>query len=59
LVLRGLVGSLDGKKLIRGMVGGEGGKALELGIALAEDFLSRGADDILREIYEGEIAPEL
>ena len=59
LVLRGLVGSLDGRKLIKGMVGGEAGKALELGIALAENLLSRGAYDILREIYEGGIPPQL
>lgn len=59
LALRGLVGSLDGRKLIKGMMEGEAGKALELGIALAEDLLSRGADEILREIYEGEIAREL
>jgi hydroxymethylbilane synthase len=59
LVLRGLVGSLDGRKLIKGMMEGEAGKALELGMALAENLLSRGADEILREIYEGEIAREL
>jgi len=55
LVLRGLVGSL----VIKGMMEGEAGKALELGMALAENLLSRGADEILREIYEGEIAREL
>jgi hydroxymethylbilane synthase len=59
LVLRGLVGSLDGRKLIKGMMEGEAGKALELGMALAENLLSRGANEILREIYEGEIAREL
>ena len=59
LVLRGLVGSLDGRKLIKGMMEGEAGKALELGMALAENLLSRGADEILKEIYEGEIAREL
>jgi hydroxymethylbilane synthase len=59
LVLKGLVGSLDGRKLIKGMMEGEAGKALGLGISLAKDLLSQGADEILREIYEGEIAPEL
>ncbi len=59
LILRGLVGSLDGRKLIKGTVEGEMGKAVELGIALAEDLLSRGANEILREIYEGEIAHAL
>ena len=52
LVLRGLVGTLDGRKLIKGAIEGEMGKAEELGMALAEDLLSRGADEILREIYE-------
>jgi len=52
LVLRGLVGTLDGRKLIKGAIEGEMGKAEELGMALAENLLSRGADEILREIYE-------
>jgi hydroxymethylbilane synthase len=56
LVLRGLVGTLDGRKLIKGAVEGETGKAEEVGTALAEDLLSRGGDEILREIYEREIA---
>jgi hydroxymethylbilane synthase len=56
LVLKGLVGTLDGKKLIKGAIEGEMGKAEELGMALAEDLLSRGADEILRGIYEKEIA---
>ena len=59
LVLRGLVGTLDGRKLIKGTIEGEMGKAEELGMALAENLLSRGADEILREIYEGEIARAL
>lgn len=59
LVLRGLVGSLDGRKLIKDMMEAEAGKALELGNALAENLLSRGADEILREIYQGEIGREL
>ncbi len=59
LVLRGLVGSLDGRKLIKGAIEGEMGRAEELGMALAENLLSQGADEILREIYEGEIAHEL
>jgi hydroxymethylbilane synthase len=59
LVLRGLVGSLDGRKLIKGAIEGEMGRAEELGMALAEDLLSRGADEILKEIYEREIARAL
>jgi hydroxymethylbilane synthase len=56
LVLRGLVGTLDGRKLIKGTIEGEMGRAEELGMALAENLLSRGADEILRGIYEKEIA---
>ncbi len=59
LALRGLVGTLDGRKLIKGALEGEKGKAEELGMALAEDLLSRGADEVLREIYEREIARAL
>jgi hydroxymethylbilane synthase len=59
LVLRGLVGTLDGRKLIKGAVEGETGKAEEVGTALAEDLLSRGGDEILREIYERELARAL
>jgi hydroxymethylbilane synthase len=59
LVLRGLVGTLDGRKLIKGAVEGKTGKAEEVGTALAEDLLSRGGDEILREIYERELARAL
>ena len=59
LVLKGLVGTLDGRKLIKGAIEGEMGRAEELGTALAENLLSRGADEILREIYEEEIARAL
>lgn len=59
LILKGLVGTLDGRKLIKGEIEGEMGKAEELGMALAENLLSRGADEILREIYGREIARAL
>jgi hydroxymethylbilane synthase len=55
LKLRGLVGTLDGRKLIKGEVEGLVGKAEELGMTLAENLLSRGADEILREVYGREI----
>jgi hydroxymethylbilane synthase len=45
------VGDLDGRNLIKGGIEGEMGKAEELGTALAESLLSRGADEILRELY--------
>ena len=56
LTLKGFVGDLDGRKLIKGELEGELGKVEELGIALAESLLSRGADEIMREFYGGEVA---
>lgn len=47
--LRGLVGRPDGTRVVRGEVRGPVAKAAELGEALAEDLLSRGAADILRD----------
>lgn len=51
IMLRGLVGQVDGKKIIRGDIAGPPENAEELGIVLAEDLLSRGADKILNELY--------
>jgi hydroxymethylbilane synthase len=51
LKLRGLVGSPDGRLMVRGEVEGPHEQARELGIALAEELLSKGADRILRELY--------
>jgi len=56
LTLKGFVGDLDGRKLIKGGIEGEMGKAQELGMALAESLLSQGADEILKELYGKEIA---
>ena len=55
LTLKGFVGDLDGRKLVKGGIEGEMEKAQELGMALADDLLSRGADEILRELYGKEI----
>jgi len=52
LYLRALVGSADGKRLIRGEVTGAAEKATDLGEQLAENLLSRGAETILAEVYE-------
>lgn len=51
IMMRGLVGQVDGKKIIRGDIAGPADSAEELGIVLAEDLLSRGADKILNELY--------
>jgi hydroxymethylbilane synthase len=51
LVMRGLVGRPDGKEVIRGDIAGPAERAEELGIALADDLLARGAKAILEEVY--------
>ncbi len=51
IMLRGLVGQVDGQKVIRGDIAGQPENAEELGVVLAEDLLSRGADKILNELY--------
>ncbi len=49
--LEGLVGSIDGKVMLRDSESDEKDKVEELGIMLAEKLLNRGADRILREVY--------
>ncbi len=51
LRLRALVGSPDGSEMIRGEVNGSVDEAEKIGIELADDLLSRGADRILKEVY--------
>jgi hydroxymethylbilane synthase len=52
LVMDGLVGSISGDKIIRGYIEGRQEDSEKLGIALAEDILSRGAGEILAEVYK-------
>ena len=49
--MRGLVGRPDGKQVIRGNIEGTAKNAEQLGTMLADDLLSRGAKEILREVY--------
>jgi hydroxymethylbilane synthase len=49
VVLRGLVGRSDGTQLIADMIAGDPKRAEELGIALADTLLVRGAGAILAE----------
>ncbi|NIQ02937.1 MAG: hydroxymethylbilane synthase [Nitrospinaceae bacterium] len=49
--LRGLVGSLDGKQIIRGEQTGSTEDPEELGFQLAGELLEKGADKILKEVY--------
>jgi hydroxymethylbilane synthase len=51
LRIEGLVGTIDGKRLIRHHLEGSIEKAEALGVELAEFLLSRGAKEILDEIY--------
>jgi hydroxymethylbilane synthase len=51
LRLRGLVGAPDGQQMIRGEAAGPREQAREIGIALAEELLGKGADRILRALY--------
>ena len=54
--LRGLVGRPDGTRVVRGEVRGPVPEAERLGEALAEELLSRGAGDILRDFARREDA---
>lgn len=51
IVLRGIVGRPDGSELVQGVISGQPDDAEELGVVLAEDLLSRGAREILAELY--------
>ncbi|RBO78394.1 hydroxymethylbilane synthase [Marinomonas aquiplantarum] len=50
--LRGLVGSPDGKTMIQSDIRGHKDNAKQLGVTLAEELLSRGANTILDAIYQ-------
>ncbi|WP_372882561.1 hydroxymethylbilane synthase [Psychromonas sp.] len=51
IFLRGLVGSVDGKKIIRKQITGHQNDAQQLGLQLAEQLLASGAKEILAEVY--------
>ena len=52
LILEGMVASLDGKRLIRDKRTGPVSTAEEIGIELANELKSRGAGEILKEIFK-------
>jgi hydroxymethylbilane synthase len=58
IVMDGLVGSITGDRIIKAHIQGATGDAEALGITLAEDVLSRGAKEILDEVY-GRVEPPL
>lgn len=51
IVLRGLVGRPEGGELVEGVISGRPEDAEELGRVLADDLLSRGAREILDDVY--------
>lgn len=51
IVMDGLVGSVTGDRIIRSHSEGKPEKAETIGVKLAEDLLSQGADRILSEVY--------
>lgn len=52
LHINGLVGTVDGKKLIKHHLDGTTDQAVSLGTELAEILLKKGAREILEEIYQ-------
>jgi hydroxymethylbilane synthase len=52
--LRGLVGSPDGKTVLRHQVRGAASCAEELGIEVAEALLAQGAKQILDDVYQSD-----
>lgn len=52
LHLRGLVGAVDGSKILHSEVNGPVENAEELGEQLAQALLSQGADKILKQVYD-------
>lgn len=51
LYMRGLVGSVDGRTILRADIEGQVQYAEQLGVQLAEQLLAQGAGDILAEVY--------
>jgi len=51
IYLRGLVGATDGSEILRSEIRGSFTQAEDLGKQLAENLLSQGADQILRQVY--------
>jgi hydroxymethylbilane synthase len=52
LFLRGLVGSVDGKRIIRKEIIGDPENAQAMGLTLAQQLLDAGAKEILDEVYK-------
>jgi len=59
LILDGMVGNIAGDRIIKVHIEGSTEQAESLGLALAEDILSRGAREILDEVYGRGVPKEL
>jgi hydroxymethylbilane synthase len=57
IVMHGLVGSISGDKIIKSSIEGDPLHAETLGLTLAEEVLSKGAKEILDEVYRKGISP--
>lgn len=57
IAMRGLVGSISGDRIIKAFIEGAPDQAETLGIALAEEVLSKGAKEILDEVYSRGMPP--
>jgi hydroxymethylbilane synthase len=55
LKLDAMVGSLDGTRVVRGTVAGRPEEAEHLGVLLARQLLSKGADRILESIRSSSV----
>ena len=55
MTVRAVVGSVDGGKLLAGEKTGARAAADEIGRAVAEDLLARGAGEILADVYENRV----
>ncbi len=53
LLLEGMIGSIDGKRLLREKIEGDSDRVIELGVRLADILLDMGGDKVLREVYGG------
>jgi len=54
LLLRGLVGEVDGSRVIRSEIAGTRDQAEALGVALADEILDAGGREILQRLYAAE-----
>ncbi len=52
LKMRGLVGEIDGSRILKSAISGSRGNAEKIGTELADDLLAQGAKEILEKLYD-------